>query len=130
MINKPLLRKVMEKIEEIPEARDFEVEFQQGYNGPQVELWDQENWVNTVNINGEECGTAACFAGWTALLAGAQVLPGADYFVLTEYGIASVSAFATRQLGLDESQADALFCGGNTKKDLRRIVDRLLESEE
>lgn len=136
MINKPLLLKTMEKIEELDSLNNFYDFYSKynltGYDGPLVEVWGQGDWINDLRMNGHSCGTSACFAGWAVLLDGsATILDGEVPFVRTPTGDREfIGSYAREILGLDEETASTLFKGNNTKQDLRRIVNKLLESEE
>lgn len=143
-LNIPLMRKVMETIEDQPE------------------LWDQSSWLNlmtrrkdnipesmrhlytdTFIANGVEwaCKTEGCFAGHAALLSGATFsfdrnFPGdlrhADESeVITPEGEKrAVDDYATEVLGLTHSQSSYLFYGGNSLTDLRRLVDSYIKRAE
>ncbi|GIF08715.1 hypothetical protein [Actinoplanes siamensis] len=91
------------------------------------ELHNQSAWFHRT-IGG--CGTAACFAGWTSLLAGDEPLWTHDYQNQTDAVIGGgkrryIEARATELLGIDPDQADALFYGGNTREDLGRLVEQI-----
>lgn len=129
MINKPLIQKVMEKIEEMPSVHDFYAAHREtGYSGPPVDVWNQGEWLTKLfKVRGRTCGTAGCFAGWTAVLDGA--VDDGDGRVYLNDRVISVGNYARKALGLSDTQAYDLFSGGNSKEDLRRIVNKLLESE-
>lgn len=92
------------------------------------------------------CGTAMCFAGHTALLAGAKPIittsfapdPGEDWWFGTvrvqgEGGVTfdrHVSTYAQELLGLSESDAESLFSGDNTLDDLEHLVGEIVEHGE
>lgn len=83
------------------------------------------------------CGTQFCFAGWTAILDGVSPPPRycGEWGVTTakasvdtrdydgDDNVVSVARYAQLTLGLDNPQRGALFFGGNSPHDLRRIVD-------
>lgn len=134
MINEALLRKTMEKIEELPAYRDNQA----------TEVWNQYSWITVFENNNvaATCGTAACFAGWAAILDGAQIdLTNANALVkLTpelraqypefqglKYDTIHVSEYSRVVLGLHIDQASRLFWAGNDKEDLRKIVDEFIE---
>lgn len=104
-VNVPLLRKTLEHIEAHPGE------------------WDQENY---------RCGSAACFAGHAALLAGGEWdrpnEPLDDYLApSSDRPFETADERAVSVLGLEQWQADRLFDGGNSLDDLRRIVAELSE---
>lgn len=108
MINKELLLETLQYIEEHPEK------------------WNQKHWV-------PECGTACCFAGRAALLAGATYPlwmrnAGRTATMVLPYGaIVSVSDYAAGKLGIDSKDADKLFDAKNTLEDLNLVVKQLIE---
>lgn len=92
--------------------------------------WDQENWIAR-----NECGTAACFAGWATLLSGdkpaASDEAGDAEFVLPadESIVQYIPDRAAELLGID-LQPDRYFTVGhplfdadNTREDLGRLVE-------
>lgn len=115
------------------------------------EKHDQGNWFFTEWMETREeiekahadarennwCGTTACFAGWTSLLAGDRMLSweerrnATDRFFSTEIRSAdtgrvrSVRERARDLLGLTESQADLLFDGGNSRNELKRLITNI-----
>ena len=81
----------------------------------------------------EECGTAACFAGWTALLDGWK--PRIDVGNLFTYALMVnpktgetdfSSNIARESLGLTLTQSDILFDSDNTLEDLREFVEMIV----
>lgn len=117
-INVTLLRKTLEHIKAHPEA------------------WDQADW-RTV------CGTAMCFAGHAATIAGGtwqsnqisylDAVPEDDADKvghLPSGRVIHVSARAQRDLGLTDDQAHRLFHGANTLPTLEYIVEDLCASAE
>lgn len=93
------------------------------------ELHNQRVWFLPL---ADGCGTAACFAGWTCLLAGDAVVDecacGDDrclirYRVRTSDGeLMPVDARAQELLGLDVFQAADLFDGVNSREHLGELV--------
>jgi hypothetical protein len=92
------------------------------------ETWNQRDWASEGS-----CGTAYCFAGWAALLAGHEIawlsaevaLDGtliADYVVdaSAPEGKQWVGDAAREALGIADSLS--LFAGHNTREDLHRLV--------
>lgn len=76
------------------------------------------------------CGTTACFAGWTVLLnPGDRLLvrPSGDADdVLTADGqFCSVQARAADLLGLNENEADAVFCDTSTLEDVAEALESI-----
>lgn len=90
------------------------------------------------------CGTTACVAGWTCLLAGDDFVIEADDDELAnlkgkldiEYVISrdnvqhTVGGRAMDLLGLDSDQADMMFDGNNSRSYLRAMVLALLNNED
>lgn len=117
--NVELLERTMQHIDDHPEAHD------------------QCIWVN-------DCGSAACFAGWAALIHfGPSVCNGAGGYQLpSPYGdplpngaFPPMSFQAARLLGLTMVEANTLFSASNTPEMLRLMVTdltdgRTLRSEE
>jgi hypothetical protein len=89
------------------------------------EQWNQTDWIT--KGDGEDCGTAGCFAGWACMLSGWK-----PYFVdqyRTRTGLVMIggrdSMIAERApdlLGISYTQADDLFHEDNTREDLGRLV--------
>lgn len=103
--NVPLLRKVLEHVESIPEwdpARRCDMWCQSTWI---TTLWDKETWL-------ERCGTAACFAGWAVILSGEEESP-----------YVSTGEQARRLLGITPREASILFAGDNTIEDLRQFAE-------
>lgn len=109
-INAVLLRKVLQQIETHPET------------------WDQRTW---------RCGTAMCFAGWTAQLAGGRWIGDTPLLHAEECepshdaldGTNAVHPYprAARLLGLTTDQADALFAGDLDLDGIRHQVAELID---
>ena len=123
MPNVELLKQVLQHIETHPDE------------------WDQREWVT----DWPGCKTAYCFAGWTAVLAGAR--PDEDDEVPraslpaelanvescswpASKGFLHVADAAMYLLGLNEHEADELFEEDNTLDDLRRIVGELVSEPD
>jgi hypothetical protein len=99
------------------------------------EQHSQDDWVN-------ECGTAFCYAGHAALLAGAT-RPGLEitrentwyvdtrtltsvtsrYYSDLDDEVITVSEFAEQQLGLNVNESDIMFSEGRTRAELHALVD-------
>lgn len=116
-VNVPLLRQTLDHIREHPQE------------------WDQQTWRRTT-----PCGSAMCFAGTAAMLAGATWLrpvPLSDVrhddedvlVVPPGGGVDTVEGYAIRVLGLTERQAAELFASGNSFPRLCRLVERFTERE-
>lgn len=108
--------------------------------------YDQTSWVRVEEAN--VCGTAMCFAGHAAILAGAEAPDPkkhyvADWYVnnsdkaylnwqqydAAEWGTAtSVARFAQAALGLDYDQADYIFDGDRTVDEIEHAVNTLIET--
>jgi len=85
------------------------------------DTWEQDSW---------HCGTAYCFAGHVALLAGAtwaDGTPDCEYVITLgdKYAYARVNDYARRVLEITQNQACVLFCGENELDDLKQIIDKL-----
>ncbi len=103
-LNKPLLEKVMTHINDHPDVHDQEV-------------WTvNPDYYDPSNI--ENCGTAACFAGWTCLLSG-----------YTSRDV-EVESKAVELLGIEWDDAGVLFHSDNTREDLNLMVKDLMNGEE
>lgn len=108
-VNVDLLEEVMQVIETYPED------------------WDQSRWI-------APCGTAFCFAGHAILRTHPQWSIEIDRrtgqstgCLLDENGDLIDESFGTlgkEALGLDWEQSSDLFAGSNSKRTLRRLVDR------
>lgn len=135
MRNVPLLRKTMEKIEELSTHR----------TATATEVWNQWHWNYSFLLDGagEECGTTACYAGWATILHGGNA-DGSIVF-LTQEDIDAhpddfeeyqpgesihIADYAKAILGLTAQESSDLFCGDNSKQDLRDKVNQLIEKEE
>lgn len=94
------------------------------------EQWDQESWATK-----NDCGTAACFAGWTCLLSGdkpvwsewANVEDSTAYVTTAANQERTVSRRAAELLGIKrddegDDEGDDLFNAYNTRDDLGRLV--------
>lgn len=73
------------------------------------EQWEQETWLEE-----SECGTVGCFAGWAV--------------VLGEGDRENVSSSASELLGLDHTQAGAIFSASQTLGGLRAWREILAEA--
>lgn len=120
--NVELLRATMKFIEQHPEKHE------------------QGQWAT-------QCGTAFCYAGHAALLAGATP-PSANSMTHGRFwmvdpgtfqsrsettleqiasGTLPVDEFAARQLGITVSEAEVMFAGDRTRQELRMLVDALCD---
>jgi hypothetical protein len=109
-VNVALLEQVMTRIEDHPEQHD------------------QTVWVN-------ECGTAACFAGWACLLSGWQSAISWDEsrpIVMSPDTLVEklVPDVAIELLGIGNGDAVTLFDAQNTRQMLRLMVKDLLNGED
>lgn len=108
--NVELLERVMQHITDHPEQHD------------------QVAWLN-------ECGTAACFAGWACLLSGWQPVvtynPD-DTRVMSPDTLTEdfVSDRAGKLLGLTHREMNYLFHGANTRDVLQRMVKDLVNGDK
>lgn len=130
-LNVPLLRKVLEHIEDLALLNSMD------------EQWDQETWMRIIQDEEtrEMCGTACCFGGWTCILTGASpifyknsILVNGEYdstqIVTPDMRIANVSDYAQWELGLSSGQAAVLFGGSNSLETIRGYVEALIEGRE
>lgn len=84
----------------------------------------QHMWVSP-------CGTAGCFAGWTALLNGwgAHAIHGHVFNPATGQ-VAHASSVARRILGLSEREALFMFHATNTIDDLERLAEIFITRDQ
>lgn len=102
--NVELLERVMQHIDDHPEQHD------------------QAAWIN-------ECGTAACFAGWAVMFTGGKL--SRDGVFVTVVGESDcVSRAAGRRLGISAVEGDVLFDASNTRDMLRLMVKDLVNGDE
>lgn len=117
--NVELLEKTMQYIKDHPEKH------QQG------------TWVNFQ----ADCGTAACFAGWTCLLEGMdlkklQSPAGTEYLLMPddsradEDGDVEIQQVAGDLLGLTGQETNTLFCGINSQPMLELMVKDLVNGDD
>ena len=87
--------------------------------------WNQNTWLLTHEpeqlVTAASCGTVACFAGWTVLLAGNTATFDC---VIEDYVVNDVAipVQAQRLLGLNSSEAESLFHPDNSRAELGDIV--------
>lgn len=108
--NVPLLRKIVEWVEEqdqLPEGRE----------------WYQGGWF-TIKRDAPWCGTAMCVAGKVALDAGWKQRRGTGSRVVRDNEEGSANDVARDLLGLNDWQAEQLFSGGNDVIDIRRFAEK------
>ncbi len=124
-VNIPLLRKAVEWAEaEAAKPRELS-EWEQNWwsLSPQVRQ-ERLGWAEddpeyltaeekAAYAKAPECGTCYCIAGYVAAVSGAEVSGW-----MTE-------GVAADLLNLDDDQAGALFEGGNTIEDVRRIAEEI-----
>jgi hypothetical protein len=99
MHNIALLNRVMDHIDAHPAAHN------------------QFTWVAH-----EDCGTVACFAGWTVLLHHDVARPD-QAWKAQHYNDEHLPFEAEVLLGLDREEAAWMFCGSRTREQLRGQVD-------
>lgn len=107
--NTELLERVMQHITDHPEQHN------------------QSMWVN-------ECGTAACFAGWATLLSGwyvQRVAPSKVVYVAHQDDLRDflVNDLAVELLGITNDEADVLFGYGNSREMLQLMVKDLVNGD-
>ncbi|MBB3752434.1 hypothetical protein FHT44_004946 [Mycolicibacterium sp. BK634] len=86
------------------------------------------------------CGTTACVAGWAATLAGAKFLIEEDdledgvYYAEKVEGLDGqtywVDSYARNVLGLKPSEAGLLFNGDLERKEVLKLLKRLIEGKD
>lgn len=112
MANITLLHEVLDKIKANPEG------WFQGY-------WAQKRF----DEEGEFCGTAYCFAGWTCVMSGYEILFSEMYSYANmvngaaDGGSQSIASAAMHLLDIDERTADELFEGCNNLEMLEAYVE-------
>jgi hypothetical protein len=119
-VNIPLLRKAVEWAE--AEAAKPERERE----------WDQGYWVTLpvmraaeLGLDEAQCGTVYCIAGWTCHAAGEDFKRDSDTLLSRTAEDVHISDRAAELLGIDRLAASALFNGGNTIEDVRRIAEEI-----
>lgn len=125
-VNIPLLRKVVEWVEEQESLALAD------------RRWYQGAWFRKVkdeaiqNINDPMCGTAMCVAGKIAFDDGwipeVVVVNSTDPYRYAEVATKGgetrpIDAIAADLLGIDEYDANELFAGDNSARDIRRIAE-------
>lgn len=109
--NTELLERVMRHIDDHPEQHD------------------QQVWING-------CGTAACFAGWAALLSGREHVTETNSKSVYHWFISPAGwrdtprMAATIALGLTDDEADDLFHACNSRDVLRLMVKDLVNGDQ
>jgi hypothetical protein len=126
------LHKVLEHIRSLPDCGGLG-----GRLAAEQDGWRQDDWLITdgdritdqgVTRDGKPCGTAACFAGWTAIMfapSGTKVRGAC--LTLPDGTQQPVREYAKRELGLDEPAAISLFACHNRLDGLERIIDKIGE---
>ena len=120
--NVPLLRKAVEWVEaEAAKGKDSK--------GIPLGEWIQGAWATdktdlvtyygTALEQEHTCGTAFCVAGYVGQLQEPR------YAEKDTVDGVHVSEFAEKVLGLTPSESTALFSGGNSAEDVRRIAERI-----
>lgn len=87
------------------------------------EMWFSEN----------DCGTAACFAGWACLLSGLEAVNAGcrSAEVTTPHGVHGVAAVeAKKLLGITHDEADIIFDANNSADMLRLMVKDLANGDD
>lgn len=143
-INAPLLTKVLHTVEQAP-VWDDDAEwdpsdvlvFMHAAGGAEVYLWDQRAWIGVAQFPEDdeliECGTTLCFAGFTALIAGAEFAAGpvghnySGDVILDDGTQVTIERYAQSELGLTKEQADRLFYGENNLDSIRTVVAEFVE---
>lgn len=90
------------------------------------EQHNQAEWAKS----GLDCGTAACFAGWSAILAfGLGVVHHGGFDLPAPYDLGCMSRSAGALLGLTEDECDTLFDATNSRDVLRLMVKDLVNGD-
>jgi hypothetical protein len=98
------------------------IETLDAFEGHVDDRWVQQWWISP-NV----CGTSACFAGWTCVLAG-DTLDAATCDAIAPDGTRRFIPDRARELlgiDLDTEPAEYLFAASNDLDDIRRIVGQL-----
>lgn len=84
-------------------------------------LWDQSTFIPwpQFDAQGQECGTACCFAGNALLLAGFKRLTNPQ----------DIKRRAAKVLGLDYVDASRLFYAGNRLYEIAEMVEDLIAGQ-
>ena len=90
-----------------------------------VEYHDQTEWLPSSHI----CGTACCFAGW-AIMEYNKEITGYDSFSVEVPDDERYDTYADKIMGLSWQEGEDLFDGNNTKEDIARICDEILEAHK
>lgn len=93
--------------------------------GPDVAF--SEDWPITAARALNECGTTACAAGWTVLLAGGQMVPS---FAKLGYDTGHVPRVAGDLLGLDNGERNMLFYEAEDLADVRDAIEAIYGPDE
>lgn len=125
-LNVDLLRKTMDRVETVHAFAREGIE--------QNATWDQETWGTRNVRDGEVCNTRFCFAGWTCIEAGHEIvwvqhpwLIGVEIAKVRYAGrLEDISYTAQKLLGLRQEQAERVFDGDNSLRELRYEVSKLL----
>lgn len=77
------------------------------------------------------CGSTACFAGWTLLQDGGDVLENLDIRLAdgTVIDSGDIGVKAREMLGLTAWEAEALFYASNNLTGIKHVVDRIAAGE-
>jgi hypothetical protein len=112
----PLLRKAVEWVQ--AEAQ----------KPPRESEWYQGEWRAKGIEVGRTCGTVYCVAGYVAEVTGTEWgWPVGDCLSVVSESGQFASVIAQDALGLSEDEADELFDGDNTAKDVLRIARNICE---
>lgn len=106
--NVELLERVMQHIQDHPEQHN------------------QREWIEN------DCGTAACFAGWAVQFSDMQAVQTLTYGVFRDAagGLYSTGEAAERVLGLTFEEALALFDARNGRHELALMVKDLVNGDQ
>ena len=89
------------------------------------EEWYQGNWA--VQVEDSMCGTAFCFAGHAVMMSHPDAEPvweegSAEEVTLDDGRREGIMELAADDLGLDEIDAESLFCGTNSLDRIHTLI--------
>lgn len=122
-MNDELFRKVYGRIETT-------VLLEEAEPGVLSEGWNQFHWGRRTKLAGGGCRTTYCWAGWTCLLAGDELLfetkgdrEYAEEVRTTDGRVVWVQERATELLGLNQDQANRLFYADHDLERIRYLAE-------
>jgi len=120
-----LFIKTRDKVLSLPEAPNI-------ITGCDKDYWRQSNWFSSEGdesvLNGY-CGTCACFAGWAVHELDPRV-NSLDSFGEIFGDDTDIDLFALEAMGLSGREGANLFLASNTRDDITRICDEILQAHD